>query len=182
MRALALLFLAGVSACGSSGTVSQQPVSPQTMSVGGRRDGVTLMTTPTSSTISAELPFPLESVWAILPSVYDSLGIKPSEVNPATHIVGTSVMKVRRRIGAVPLTRILDCGTTQGGPSAETYEIVMTVRTRLQPAAAGATTLATEIEASGKPISFAGNAVRCTSKTMLEQQIIDGVKRRLSSS
>jgi hypothetical protein len=58
----------------------------------------------------------------------------------------------------------------------------MTVRTRLRPAGGAATTVATEIGATGKPVAFVGDVVRCTSKTTLEQKIIDVVRRRLSSS
>jgi hypothetical protein len=182
MRSSTLLFLASVSACASSGTVSEKPATPQTARIVGSSGGLSVTTTPTASTISGELPFPMERVWAILPSVYDSLGVAPAQVDAATRVVANSNLKVRRRLGAVPLTRILDCGNTQGGPSAETYEIVMTIRTQLRPAGAGVTTLATEIEASGKPVSFAGDYVRCTSKRMLEQQIFDTVKRRLSGT
>lgn len=182
MRSSTLLFLAGVFACASSGSVSEQPVTPQTTRVVGSAGALSVTTTTTSSSISGELPFPIERVWAILPSVYDSLGVAPDEVNASTYVVGKSGLKVRRRLGALPLVRILDCGTAQGGPSAETYEIVMTIRTRLRPASAGATTLATELEASGKPVSFAGDNVRCMSKRTLEQQIFDTVKRRLSGT
>ncbi|MGH7712462.1 MAG: hypothetical protein ACREOG_14325 [Gemmatimonadaceae bacterium] len=178
MRASSLLFLASIFACASSGAVSEQPVTPQTRGA-GLGDGRTMTTT--TSSISGELPFPVERVWAILPSVYDSLGVPATDVNASTRIVGNSGLKVRRRLGALPLSRILDCGTTQGGPSAETYEIVMTIRTRLQPAGASATTLATEIEASGRPVSFAGNDVRCMSKTTLEKRIFETVKQRLST-
>jgi hypothetical protein len=182
MRSTALVCLALVSACASSGAGSEQPVTPHTTRVvTNPGTGLTVTTTTSSATITGDVPFPLERVWAILPSVYDSLGIAPAEVNAASRAITASNLKVRRRLGTELLTRILDCGSGQGGPSAETYEIVMTVRTQLKAAGAAATTLASEIGATGKPVAFVGDYVRCTSKTTLEQKIVDAVKRKLGS-
>jgi hypothetical protein len=179
MRQCAVLLLAIANACASSGG-TEQPVIPHTTRVVTPTAGLSVTTTTESPAITSELPFPLERVWAVLPSVYDSLGIAPVEVNAAGRFVSGSNLKLRRRLGTEPLTRILDCGTSQGGPSAETYEIVMTVRTQLRAAANGATTVATEVGATGKPIAFVGDVVPCRSKTRLEQKILDAVRRSLT--
>ncbi len=182
MRSSALLLLVTVSACASSSTVSEQPVTPQTTRIVESGGALAVITTPTASAIKGELPFVVDRVWAILPSVYDSVGVAHYDVNVSTRVVTSPTLRVRRRLADVPLTRILDCGTTQGGPSAETYDVVMTIRTWVQPAGAGATTLTTEMEASAKPVSFSGDGVRCTSKGTLEQRIFETVKRRLAAS
>ncbi len=180
MRSSAPLFLAAAIGCASSRPGSEQPLTPQTTRIVSSGGALAVITTPTSSAVTGELPFPVERVWAVLPSVYDSIGVPQPEVNAATRVVTSPNLRVRRRLAEVPLTRILDCGTTQGGPSAETYDVVMTIRTRVQPAGAGATTLTTEMEASAKPVSFSGDGVRCSTKGTLEQRIFDTVKRCLS--
>ena len=120
-----------------------------------------------------ELTAPVDALWKVLPAVYDSLGIEITRRDPASHTLGNDGLRLRRRLGKVPLQRYLDCGSSQGGPNAESYDVHLTVRTRLQPGAAGHSRLSTTVQAQARPINFAGDWVRCTSKNQLEQRIAE---------
>jgi hypothetical protein len=122
---------------------------------------------------------PMDKVWRVLPGVYDSLGIKLTDLNPKTHLLGNSGMKAHKTLGSVGLGKYIDCGNTQGFPSAESYDITMSVRTQIDSAAGGGTTMGTLVEASGRPMAFAGEAVRCSTTGELERRIAGAVKAQL---
>lgn len=125
------------------------------------------------------LNYPLERVWRVLPSVFDSLGIPLTDLDPAQHSLGNSGMKVHKQLGKTSLVKFLDCGSGQGFPSAETYDIQMSVRTHVEPSADGGASVSTLVEAAGRPMAFAGEYVRCSTKGELESRIVDGVKAQL---
>lgn len=170
VSALAALALAG---CASSPR-SAPPVDHATETV--RVSGVGVQPGATLSTVSSVTPgvakvlAPIDRVWSVLPAVYDSLGIPVDRLDQARHIIGNTGFKLRRRLGGVSLTRYLDCGSAQGGPSAETYEVTLSVLTELQPIEAG-TSAATVVQATARPVTFAGEPTGCTSKGPLEQRI-----------
>jgi hypothetical protein len=43
--------------------------------------------------------------------------------NAATGTMGNSSLRVRRRLGDVAISKYINCGNVQGGPSADAYEI-----------------------------------------------------------
>jgi len=179
MRLAMLLSLALVVGCSSSGTVQSAP-APQTVRVGGGGGGAITMgmsASPTSSHATT-LSAPMADVWRALPAAYESLNIPLSMIDSTTRLVGNSGFNARRRLGTIPLVRLIDCGTTQGGPSAETYDIRLSVTTQLT-AGDGGTTISTTVDAQGKPVAFAGEYIRCSSTGVLESRIADAVKSRL---
>jgi hypothetical protein len=177
---LPLALAAAAAGCSSSSPIESAP-APQTVRVSGGGSGPLAMgMTPSpadarASTVSA----PLAEVWRVLPAAYESLNIPVSTVDTATGVMGNSGFNVRRRLGTVPLIRLIDCGTTQGGPSAETYDIRLTVTTRVT-AVDGGTRLATTVEPMGKPAAFSGEYIRCSSMGTLESRLADAVKARLA--
>jgi hypothetical protein len=174
------LALATLAACSSSKPAETAP-APQTVRVVGGASGPIAMGMSASSadarttTISA----PLADVWRALPAAYQSLNIPLSTVDSTTWVMGNSGFNLRRRLGTVPLVRLIDCGTTQGGPSAETYDIRLTITTRAT-AVDGGTSLATTIEPMGKPVAFSGEYIRCSSTGVLESRLADAVKARVA--
>ena len=119
------------------------------------------------------LEFPIADVWRALPVAYDSIGIPVGKMDTLSRVVGNEGYKLRRKLGGVPLTRYLDCGQAQGFKSAETYEISLSVLTQLQPAGTGQTTAATVVQASAKPVNFAGEYSACESTGELEKRVAD---------
>ena len=179
-------FVMGVSfvalgACASSGSTSAAaPARPDVQTVrGGSAIAGSLTVTSNTSAAVTSLAVPLDRVWKVLPAAFDSLGIPLGTLDPNRHLIGYEGFKVRQRLGKTALSRYLDCGTTQVGANADSYEVVLTVLTQLQPGASGTTSLATTVEANARPIAFSQAPSRCTSTTVLESRLLDAVKAQL---
>jgi hypothetical protein len=114
-----------------------------------------------------------ERIWNALPAVYDSLGLPITDRNVAGRSIGTSSLKIRRKLGNTPLSRYLDCGSTQGSPSADSYEVQLTVLTRLLPAGGDSTTVSTTVDALARPVFVSGEYVNCGSNRTLEKRFFD---------
>jgi hypothetical protein len=180
MRRFLFLSLAALG-CSSSPIIESAP-TPETVRVMGSANptgtiAMGVVATPASARTSSFLTTP-EAVWSVLPAAYESLGIPLSVSDPATRTLGNTGFNVRRRLGSVPLVRYIDCGSTQGGPSAETYDVRLVINSVVRPGE-GATTVATTVEAMGKPVAFSGEYIRCSSTGVLEARVADAIKARL---
>src|SRR5262249_10496561 len=71
------------------------------------------------------------------------------------------------------LAKYIDCGTTQIGPNAESYDITLTLTTVLTAAENGATAMSINVEASAKPMAFSQEPFRCSTKGVLEKRVQD---------
>lgn len=116
---------------------------------------------------------PVEQVWRSLPAVFDSLAIPIAMLDGRTHTIGTENAKVRQRLGKVALSRYLDCGTTQIGPNADSYQVFLTVFVTAGSGANGTTDLTITIDANAQPIAFSQAASHCSSKGVLEARILE---------
>lgn len=178
MRVVLMLSVIALVGCGASHTPS--PPSPtETVRIVGT-GGANLRMSGNDAAKVATLAFPIDRVWAALPPVFDSLGIPISNLDPKAHVIGHGGFKVHRTLGKIPLTRVLDCGSTQGYPSAESYDIQLSVSTQASAGESGTTSVATMIEAVGRPMAFSGEYVKCSTKGYLETTIADAVRARLS--
>ena len=129
-----------------------------------------------------DIAFPMDQVWSILATVYDSLGIPVSQVDPARRVIGNPGFKAHQRVGKTLLGKYIDCGRTQGFPSADSYDIYLSITTHVQPGkTSSSTTLSTLIEAAGRPMAFAGEYTKCSTLGTLESAINDGVRKRLAT-
>lgn len=135
--------------------------------------------TSNDAAIPTTIEAPIEQVWPVMKSVFDSLGIPVTTLNPSQHLIGNASFRARRHLGKTPMIQLIDCGNFQGGPSAETYDINFSITTQLVPLDARSTTLATLVQAQGSPPSFSGNPVKCGSSGKLEANIVDEVRKRL---
>ena len=127
----------------------------------------------------AVVAFPLDKVWRALPAVLDSLGIPVDHLDGSRHVIGNEAFKAHKRLGKTPLSKLIDCGSTQGFPSADEYDINLSVLTQVEADKTGATNVSTKVDASGRPMAFPGSYSRCTTKGVLEQTIVDVLTRRL---
>ncbi len=178
MRHLRLLCLAlGAAACASSPNAAPTSgVSQRTFAIAG--DAGALTVTHTASTTNTSLAGSVDAVWAALPPVLDSLGVKVTVIDPALHTIGTEQAKIRVKLGPTPLSRYLDCGQTQIGPNADSYEVLFTVKSMVTATTNGSQ-LSTVVDAAARPISFRQNYSSCSTTGLLESRIADGVKKRL---
>jgi hypothetical protein len=105
-------------------------------------------------------------------SVFDSLGIAVGTLDAQKLVIGNTALKIHGRLGAVPLSRYIDCGQTQGFPSAETYDVHLSVLTQVSPGKEPNTSaIATMVEAAARPMQFKGDYALCQTKGELEVRI-----------
>jgi hypothetical protein len=78
----------------------------------------------------------------------------------------------------VPLSRYLDCGRTQGSPSADTYEITLQIQTQVRDNTSNST-VQTTLAATGASVNFPGAPVRCTSTGELEKRIFEVLEKKM---
>lgn len=177
MRGVALFLIVALSACASARSEVEPGAQVQTIRVvGSTGTPIQLTTVVTDAPSTASVGLPLEQLWRALPAAYQALGIPVGHQEAATHVIGSPDFKVRRRLASVPLTRYFECGRTQDGPNAETYELHLSVLTQLRPAATGGTTVSTTIQALARPVTFVGEFARCTSTGALEARIVETLK------
>jgi hypothetical protein len=183
MRLFSLMFLAAGAACASSpagsGSGSPQP-QPQTVTVAGtnstlRVGGVT------EATGTATLPYTVEQVWRVLPFVFDSLGVPIAQMDPAKRTLGNESFRVRARLKGTPLSRFIDCGTsTQIGPNADNYDVVLVLTAYVHAGDPGSSTVGTTFSAVAKPANFAQDYAPCNSRGLIESRFIDILKAKLA--
>jgi hypothetical protein len=145
---------------------------------GGSGNNIAIGAVATANANTSTVGYPLTSVWRDLPAVFDSLSIPIGTLDPAHHVIGNSGFKPRHRLGRTPLSRYIDCGSAQAMPSADTYDIQLSVLTQAQPADSG-TTVSTTVDAVGRPVETAGDYIHCSSKGVLEPLIVKMLTARL---
>lgn len=173
MRRSFLLSLVVLSACATTGAPSGSQPERETVRVSGAGGGTLTLTSNALASVKT-LPFAVDKVWAVLPTAYDSLGIQVSTLLPNDRTIGNEGFKTRQRLGKTSLSRYLSCGDTQMGPSADTYEVTLSIVTKAKPdpeAPTAATTLETTVEATARPLNFSQTPSRCSSRGELEARI-----------
>jgi hypothetical protein len=177
--------LAPVAALLLAGCASRQPdevvrTVPSPTRISTSTGNIDIATVSTSSAIGGVVPAPVQRAWAVLPAVYEQLGIRVGTVKPDEYLIGNPDARVRRSIGGVSMRRYLECGSGSVGPNAETYLITMSIHSQLVPATADETRVFTVIGASAVPPGFGnGSAVRCASSGELERRVAALVAERL---
>jgi hypothetical protein len=177
MRYRVLGLALAVAACSSSHSAAPDlGVAQHTFAIAGDAGAMTVVKTADAQT--ASLAGSVDDAWTALPQVLDSLGVRATLIDPAQHLAGVEQIKIRVNLGKTPLSRYLDCGQTQIGPNADSYEVLLTVKSRITSAAVGSQ-LSTIVDAVARPIAFRQNYSSCSSTGLLESRIADGVKKRL---
>lgn len=130
-----------------------------------------------NGTISVVIGAPLQTVWRLLPTAFDSVGVSLTLVEPKTHLMANEGFKIRQKLKNERLSTYFECGTTQVGPNADSYELFLTVRSYLEPVKGDSarTRMTVAVTGAGKPLQFSQDYSRCTSKTMLERKMLDVV-------
>lgn len=179
MRRILVLGLVAAAGCaGSNPTPGAAPAEQHVAVQGG--GGGSLNIVPTTGLSTHALAFPVAVVWKVLPAVFDSVAVPVDLLDPATHTIGNRGLKIRGKLGTVPLGRYIDCGTTQIGPNAESYNITLTLTAALSPQAGGGTSMTVNMEASAKPLAFSQEPFRCSTRGALERRVVDLTNALLS--
>lgn len=181
-RFVSLGFLALVG-CATTHPESARPASESVRVVGGSDGGMGSMRISGSDGASrVTVAFPLDAVWSILPAVYDSLGIPVSTIDPNRRVIGNPGFKAHKRLGSTSLGRYIDCGRTQGFPSADSYDVYLNITTHVQSGPTqSSTVMSTLLEAAARPMAFSGEYTKCSTLGALESAINDAVRKKLAS-
>ena len=181
MRAIALVSCLSFVACATANRPVGSPTVSETVRVGSGAGGsMTAEIHPTVNAIGATVPFSMDRTWTAVRSAYDSLALPVATFDAATHTVATTTLRLRRRLGETSLSKFINCGNTQGGQSADSYEVQLSVQTVLQAADAGTTRVLSTVTAEGRPITLSGEYTRCTSTGNLERAVAAIVAARLN--
>ena len=174
MRRLAAISAVLLAACASASQGPSTVRPDQTVRVvnPGVTNATAMSVTQSDDPSQRIMPVPSARIWDALPAVYDSLGLPITDRNVQDRSIGTTSFKVRRKLGNAPLSRYLDCGATQGSPSADSYEVLLTVMTRLAPSG-DTTAVITRVDALARPVFVSGEYVNCGSTRALEKRFFD---------
>lgn len=173
MRRLAAVSAVLLAACASSQGPSTVHPDQTVRVVSGTASSTSTMAIVQSDDPSQRImPVSSARIWNALPAVYDSLGLPITDRNVQDRSIGTTSFKLRRKLGNAPLSRYLDCGATQGSPSADSYEVLLTVMTRLAPSG-DTTAVITRVDALARPVFVSGEYVNCGSTRLLEKRFFD---------
>ena len=128
--------------------------------------------------ISSAIPAAPAEVWAVLSGVFEQVGIPVTGSVPETMTMSSSGFKPRRLEGR-RMGRYLDCGVSPSGVRANTYDITLSVATRVEAAPEGGSVVTTILEAWARPRVTRGDAVRCLTKGELERRLMELVAENL---
>lgn len=129
---------------------------------------------PESGVSADSVRAPAAVAWGVLSEAYARFGLGTTS-HAAARVV-TSQSNVRRMIGGVRLSRMLDCGSAAGSPRADNYTIALSVASRVDSVGPATTILRTRVHASGHDVSVTSHPVQCSTTGYLERQIANAVQ------
>jgi hypothetical protein len=181
MRRILLGACCALAACGpaasapSSGPTGEVPT--QIVTAG---DAIHVATSTEVRVVSQQVDAPMDRVLAVLPAVYQELGLG-NGVDAARRTVSGGT-NFNRRFQGQPATRFFDCGQGQfGSQIAASYTIRFTVSTAVNPGEGTGSRLDSMVEAHARSTDGANAvAAQCRSQGQLEALIATRVREKLA--
>jgi hypothetical protein len=171
MRATIFTGVLALAACSTAADPASGPFNGPARIGGSPAAGSMRVTVPGSgSAASRVIAAPPERVWALLPAVYQELGITPGFVDERSRTVGNNDWELRRRIGGRANSAYPNCGTSLVGAAADLHRVRVTVRTSVLASGAGSE-IATSLEGSATARDGGSDPTRCGSTGVLEERI-----------
>ena len=116
---------------------------------------------------------PIDAAWAVLPDVYEALGIQGGVAGDRILRFGPAPV---RRIGGGSLSNFVDCGYGPGGPYAVLYDVTLEVVTHARATSDGtASVLETLVRGTAADRASRTRPIRWTSTGDLERLIAEVV-------
>lgn len=125
------------------------------------------------------LDVPAARAWAMLPAVFEELGVPLSVVDSSNLYLGAVRVTTRRPVGGLRLSMIIECGTGNYGPNAERYTVQLTVLSGVHSIDAGHSTIESRVMGNASPNGLSGS-VRCGSNGALEERIVSVLRDKLA--
>ena len=167
----AFIILATV-ACGTAVPVTTDPGrAPEPARVTDTETSgfIRLSDEPSAATV---IEAPLDRVWALLPGVYETIGVAGDIDDAAARVYGTRRF-TSNRLDKNRTDAFVRCGNEGAGPSAGgAYRMRLAIVSTLRSAAEGRTLISTEV--TGSAVAAEGTStgvLRCVSNGGLEQRI-----------
>lgn len=111
-----------------------------------------------------------------LRTIYPALGLQLNLLDPATRTVGTQNQRLMRHLGEIPLSRLLDCGSSITGARVDEWFVYLTVTSRVGAAGSGSR-VATRVDAFAIDPEGSGERIPCGSSGELERRIMTAVRQ-----
>lgn len=182
MRAPGAVLLMSIvaSGCGGPGTGASPARGPGS-SVVETSTGATVRLESDRATSQTTVAADAERVWAVLPSVYEEMGIPAGVLDADRRTFGTERF-TRTRIAGRRTEEYARCASSASGPSSVTaYRIRLWIATEVEAVTPGASLLRTRVTGSATPMEGTStSASRCVSTGELEHEIATRVAAALS--
>lgn len=157
------------------------PDGPAISRVGRDGSDVTVRLATPSTAAESTVRGSLEQVWSVVPAAYASLSIPVEMRDPDRHVIGNQQFTVRRTLGDLRLSRLVNCGYGPAGKKADRYLVHLRVLTQLSAEGAGAVLAKTSVTAYASTVEGTSTEeVRCPSTGVLETAITEAMRDRLS--
>jgi hypothetical protein len=111
-----------------------------------------------------------DSTFAAVQAAYQDLGIEIKMMDVATRQIGNRRFTKMYDIGGVRLSKYVGCGSSETGPTADSYRITMSILSRVTPTPDGSR-IDTQLTATAQDPGTSKGALSCTSLGGLEQRI-----------
>ncbi len=179
MRRLSLLSFVLVAGCASSGSTAANTTGMMSTTRVTTGSGGSLSIQSGAGSVGATgwVPVKPDSAFALLQKAYTDLEVPLTTLVTAERTLGNPNLKVRRKLGRLPMQKYLDCGIKEGIPNAETYEIQMNVQSWVSADPKGGASITTRVQAIGSdPAHGRGNNTNCTSTGEIEIRLLKWVQ------
>lgn len=173
-----LMLLASCASTGLGSALGGTGITTQTINSGNpSQSNVALNLVNTGVVSWTIIAMPINDAWTRLDAAYAFLGIKLTDRDSGSHLIGNASFKARRKIGDVLLAGALDCGGTSGAPNSETYDLILGIRSKLSVLEGNRVQLETFVEGVGlNPLTNNSVPMKCSSMGVLERRIADLVR------
>ncbi|HKN58789.1 MAG TPA: hypothetical protein VJV97_08035 [Gemmatimonadaceae bacterium] len=173
MRRVALIGIVAALGCASSNTAPGAAPAETARVIGSTAEGAMHAISTGSAPIAGQsmISAPVMKVWNAVPAIFDSLGIAPTTIDATSFTFGNRGLQIRRQLSGVRLSKYIDCGSAQSRPSADFYDVNLSVVTQLAAADSANTKVVTTVDAMGRPVAFSGEYIRCATTGEIESRI-----------
>jgi predicted secreted Zn-dependent protease len=130
---------------------------------------LTLLAAPRPGTVRGPLQVPLEHAWAALPAAYAASELTINAVDSSAHAVGNS-FTAHGRIGTVPVSDVVDCGTPPTGRNADSVDVALFVTSRLDVNQPSGSVVTNTVQAVARPAG--APPIACRSHGVLERRLL----------
>jgi hypothetical protein len=184
---LSLLLLATAS-CAAAGDPSTSPPREEvtrsttvitTAGPGGATVQIPVTTTNYGGAREFQIAADADAAFAAIAGVYQDLGMTVGTIDGPNRTTGNSQIRVRGRLGRLPVSTFLDCGQTGlRGPAADAFPVRLSVLSTVVPDGQESR-LRTRVEGAYTAAEASGT-VACTSTGELEAMIGRAVQGRVA--